>query len=124
MAAAMAALPWTTACSPKTITLPGADTMKVGAMGEEALRVIIGRFRSPVAVASCVSEAEETEALSELSSRTQFPFIPKGMTLTVLSGWKSTVRRETGIVAPIPFNGRVAFSVMTVEFEGRERGSD
>lgn len=36
MAAAMAALPWTTACSPKTMTLPGADTMKGGAMGDEA----------------------------------------------------------------------------------------
>lgn len=28
IAAAMAALPWTTACSPKTITFPGAETMK------------------------------------------------------------------------------------------------
>lgn len=35
MAAAMAALPWTTACSPYTITLPGADTIKAGAIGDE-----------------------------------------------------------------------------------------
>jgi hypothetical protein len=42
------------------MTLPGADTIKVGAIGEEALRVILGR------AIACVSE--ETEALSELSS--------------------------------------------------------
>lgn len=42
MAAANAALPWTTACSPYTMTLPGADTMKVGAMGDEAFRDMLG----------------------------------------------------------------------------------
>ena len=34
MAAAIAAFPWTTACSPKTMTLPGADTMNGGAIGD------------------------------------------------------------------------------------------
>lgn len=36
-------LPWTTACSPNTITLPGAETMKVGAMGLDFLRSILRR---------------------------------------------------------------------------------
>ena len=40
MAAAMAALPWTTACSPKTISLPGAETMNGGAIGVEDFRVV------------------------------------------------------------------------------------
>ena len=31
----MAGLPYTAACSPKTMTFPGADTMKVGAIGDE-----------------------------------------------------------------------------------------
>lgn len=31
-------LPWTTACSPKTMTLPGAETMKAGIIGLESLR--------------------------------------------------------------------------------------
>lgn len=31
-------LPYTTECSPKTITLPGAETIKGGAMGADALR--------------------------------------------------------------------------------------
>lgn len=37
-------LPWTTACSPNTITLPGAETMKVGAMGLDFLRSILRRW--------------------------------------------------------------------------------
>ena len=74
MAAAMAALPWTTACSPNTMTLPGADTMKVGAMGEEALRVIVGRFGWSCCD-SAETETEEAEALSEMSSG-PFPLTP------------------------------------------------
>lgn len=35
MAAAIAGFPYTAACSPKTITFPGADTMNVGAIGDE-----------------------------------------------------------------------------------------
>lgn len=31
-------LPWTTACSPKTMTLPGAETMNAGIIGLESLR--------------------------------------------------------------------------------------
>lgn len=31
-------LPYTTECSPKTMTFPGADTMKAGAIGLESLR--------------------------------------------------------------------------------------
>lgn len=31
-------LPWTTACSPKTMTFPGAETMKAGIIGLESLR--------------------------------------------------------------------------------------
>lgn len=30
--------PWTTACSPYTMTFPGADTMKGGIMGDDCLR--------------------------------------------------------------------------------------
>jgi len=32
--------PWTTACSPKTITFPGAETMKAGIIGVDCLRLI------------------------------------------------------------------------------------
>ena len=42
IAAAMAALPWTTACSPYTIVLPGAETRKGGASGLECLRSCMG----------------------------------------------------------------------------------
>jgi hypothetical protein len=35
--------PWTTACSPNTITFPGAETMKAGIIGDEALRPCGGR---------------------------------------------------------------------------------
>lgn len=38
--------PWTTACSPHTMTLPGAETMKAGAIGLECLRSILGRWTS------------------------------------------------------------------------------
>lgn len=31
-------LPWTTACSPKTMTFPGAETMNAGIIGLESLR--------------------------------------------------------------------------------------
>lgn len=40
MAAAIAVLPCTTACSPYTMTLPGADTMKAGAIGDDDLRAM------------------------------------------------------------------------------------
>ena len=33
--AAIAAFPWTTACSPYTMTFPGAEVMKAGFMGDE-----------------------------------------------------------------------------------------
>jgi hypothetical protein len=36
MAAATAGWPKTAACSPKTMTFPGADTMNVGAIGDES----------------------------------------------------------------------------------------
>ena len=40
MAAATAALPKTAACSPKTMTFPGADTMNAGAIGDETFLAI------------------------------------------------------------------------------------
>lgn len=66
MAAAKAALPCTTACSPNTMTLPGAETMKAGAIGEEALRDMLGRRDF---VPLTVWEEDETELLSEEWSR-------------------------------------------------------
>jgi hypothetical protein len=35
-------LPWTTACSPKTMTLPGAETIKGGIIGVDFLRANLG----------------------------------------------------------------------------------
>ena len=58
MAAARAALPCTTACSPYTMTFPGAETIKAGAIGEEALRDMPGRLLLPF-------KAWEPEELSE-----------------------------------------------------------
>lgn len=49
MAAAIAALPCTTACSPNTMTFPGADTMKAGAIGEDE-RLPIALFGFPVSM--------------------------------------------------------------------------
>lgn len=46
IAAAMAALPWTTACSPKTMTLPGAETIKGGAIGDDAFLFVALEVRS------------------------------------------------------------------------------
>lgn len=66
MAAAKAALPWTTACSPKTMTLPGAETMKAGAIGEEALRDMLDLRDF---VSSGVGEEDEILLLSEEWSR-------------------------------------------------------
>src|SRR5688572_13227338 len=44
MAAATAGLPKTAACSPKTMTFPGADTMNAGAIGDETF---LSMFRMP-----------------------------------------------------------------------------
>ncbi len=38
----MAAFPWTTACSPYTMTLPGAEVIKAGFIGDEGFRVDLG----------------------------------------------------------------------------------
>ena len=35
--------PWTTACSPTTMTFPGAETMKAGIIGDDCLRFICER---------------------------------------------------------------------------------
>lgn len=37
MAAAMAGLPYTAACSPRTITLPGAETMDGNSIGDKSV---------------------------------------------------------------------------------------
>jgi hypothetical protein len=77
--AAMAALPWTTACSPKTITFPGAEVMKGGIIGVEALRSMVGlRASSPFILpfgflATTSSSLEEVE-LSPLLIGTEFDF--------------------------------------------------
>lgn len=41
IAAAIAGLPYTAACSPKTMAFPGADTMNVGAIGDESFLSIL-----------------------------------------------------------------------------------
>lgn len=70
MAAAMACFPWTTACSPKTMTLPGAETIKGGAMGEDAFRDIFALIANPFVEDVSIADDEVGEGVripSELS---------------------------------------------------------
>lgn len=72
MAAAMAGLPYTTACSPNTMTFPGADTIKAGAIGDDVFRFIaFFGFPTPlgrdsVAAAGAAGEGEKAGRVSAM----------------------------------------------------------
>lgn len=74
--------PWTTACSPKTMTLPGAETMNAGIIGVDALRssfpreaffedlcvpliLIFATFSSRASTLECVAAVGEFDMLEE-----------------------------------------------------------
>lgn len=86
MAAAMAALPCTTACSPYTIVLPGAETIKGGARGFEYLRLcaLLGEERRESGVVGVLSPLDDASRLRSVDcvrsdnsvSPPVFPFTP------------------------------------------------
>lgn len=85
MAAAIAAFPCTTACSPYTMTFPGADTIKAGASGEEDFLCIGILFRSGVVVGFAlkllelvVVEGEGVVEVSELSRSSEMVTVAVG----------------------------------------------
>ncbi len=77
IAAAMAALPCTTACSPYTIVLPGAETMKGGASGFESFRlyVLLGEERRDEGVVGVFNVVASTGRLP-ICGRVAISFTP------------------------------------------------
>lgn len=101
MAAAIAALPCTTACSPYTMTFPGADTIKAGASGEECFLCIGILFRSGVVVGFVlkllelvVVEGEGVVDASELSRSSAMVTVAVGRTERGRSGRSVDIARE------------------------------
>lgn len=57
--------PWTTACSPYTMTFPGADTMKGGIMGEDCLRSMAGLDGTALVLGSSEANCTGIESIGD-----------------------------------------------------------
>jgi len=88
-------LPCTTACSPYTITLPGAETMNAGIMGLDCLRFIFFRplsleLLAPLVVSTRPESLEwplEVPVLSEDSTSRRTPLWPFVVRCVMTSVW-------------------------------------